>query len=137
HPRFAGWWGGDKRTRFRMQPQFQPTAGADGWQLSNPPVLALAPLRVSLQLFREAGLERLRETSVALSGWPGEQVEARLRAGLDRVTPRDARRGGAQLSLRVRAGRDAGRSLFEYLTARGNIGDWREPGVIRISAAPL
>ena len=137
HPRFAGWWGGDKRTRFRMQPQFQPTAGADGWQLSNPPVLALAPLRVSLQLFREAGMDRLREKSVALSGWLAEQVEARLGDVLDIVTPREAHRRGAQLSLRVRAGRDAGRALFEHLTARGIIGDWREPDVIRISPAPL
>ncbi len=137
HPRFAGWWGSDKTTRFRMGPQFQPTVGAEGWQLSNPPVLALAPLRVSLQLFRAAGMERLREKSVALTGWLAEQVEARLSDILDIVTPREPHRRGAQLSLRVRDGRDAGRSLFDFLTDHGVIGDWREPDVIRISPAPL
>jgi kynureninase len=136
-PRFAGWWGSDKDTRFRMGPHFQPTVGAEGWQLSNPPILALAPLRVSLQLFREAGMERLREKSVALTGWLAEQVESRLDDVLDIVTPREPSRRGAQLSLRVRDGRDAGRSLFDWLTARGVIGDWREPDVIRISPAPL
>ncbi len=136
-PRFAGWWGSDKRTRFRMGPQFVPTAGADGWQLSNPPILALAPLRVSLQLFRQAGMERLRGKSIALTGWLAEQVEARLGDVLDIVTPRETHRRGAQLSLRVRAGRDAGRALFDHLGERGVIGDWREPDVIRISPAPL
>lgn len=136
-PRFAGWWGSDKRTRFRMGPRFEATSGADGWQLSNPPILALAPLRVSLQLFREAGLDRLREKSVALTGWLAEQVEAQLGDVLEILTPREAHRRGAQLSLRVRAGRDAGRALFEYLSDHGVIGDWREPDVIRISPAPL
>ncbi len=136
-PRFAGWWGSDKTTRFRMGPHFVPTAGADGWQLSNPPILALAPLRVSLQLFRQAGMDRLREKSVALTGWLAERVQADLGDVLDIVTPRETHRRGAQLSLRVRAGRDAGRSLFNYLGERGVIGDWREPDVIRISPAPL
>lgn len=136
-PRFAGWWGNDKHTRFRMEPHFQATAGADGWQLSNPPVLALAPLRVSLQLFREAGLDRLRDKSTALTGWLAEQVQAQLDDTLEIITPDAAHRRGAQLSLRVRAGRDAGRALFEQLAAQGIIGDWREPDVIRISPAPL
>ena len=136
-PRFAGWWGGDKRTRFQMGPQFVPTAGADGWQLSNPPILALAPLRVSLQLFRQAGMGRLRNKSIALTGWLAERVEADLGDVLEVLTPRETHRRGAQLSLRVRAGRDAGRSLFDYLGERGVIGDWREPDVIRISPAPL
>lgn len=136
-PRFAGWWGHDKQTRFQMGPHFRPTVGADGWQLSNPPILALAPLRVSLQLFREAGMPELRARSVALTGWLAEQVETRLGDVLEIVTPREAERRGAQLSLRVRAGRDAGRSLFDHLCGRGVIGDWREPDVIRISPAPL
>src|SRR5690606_11659003 len=132
-PRFAGWWGHDKQTRFQMGPHFRPTVGADGWQLSNPPILALAPLRVSLQLFREAGMPELRARSVALTGWLAEQVETRLGDVLEIVTPREAERRGAQLLLRVRAGRDAGRSLFDHLCGRGVIGDWREPDVIRIS----
>jgi kynureninase len=136
-PRFAGWWGHDKRTRFHMGPDFVPTPGADGWQLSNPPILALAPLRVSMEIFQRAGLARLREKSLALTGWLAERVQADLGDVLDIVTPLAPHRRGAQLSLRVRAGRDAGRALFEALNAQGIIGDWREPDVIRISPAPL
>lgn len=136
-PRLAGWWGHDKHTRFRMGPEFVPTPGADGWQLSNPPILALAPLRVSMELFQRAGLNRLREKSLALTGWLAERVQSDLGDVLDIVTPLAPHRRGAQLSLRVRAGREAGRELFEALNAQGIIGDWREPDVIRISPAPL
>lgn len=136
-PRFAGWWGHERETRFQMGPEFVPARGADGWQLSNPPILALAPLRVSLQLFRQAGMARLREKSVALTGWLAGRVDDELGDMLEIVTPREPARRGAQLSLRVRAGRQAGRELFEHLAAQGIIGDWREPDVIRISPAPL
>lgn len=136
-PRFAGWWGHDKTTRFQMGPQFQPTPGADGWQLSNPPILALAPLRVSLQIFRRAGMDRLREKSLRLTGYLEWLVNSQLADVLEIVTPADPARRGAQLSIRVRGGRERGRSLFEYLMEHGIIGDWREPDVIRISPAPL
>ncbi|PWK87678.1 kynureninase [Fulvimonas soli] len=136
-PRFAGWWGHDKATRFRMGPEFVPTPGADGWQLSNPPILALAPLRVSLEIFRRAGMARLREKSLALTGYLEWLVNAQLADLLEVVTPADPARRGAQLSIRVRGGRERGRALFEYLMAHGVIGDWREPDVIRISPAPL
>lgn len=136
-PRFAGWWGHDKSTRFQMGPRFVPTAGADGWQWSNPPILALAPLRVSMDVFLRAGLDRLREKSLALTGWLAQQVQTQLDDVLEIVTPLEPHRRGAQLSLRVRAGREAGRDLFDFLGARGVIGDWREPDVIRISPTPL
>ncbi|MCK9490174.1 MAG: kynureninase [Xanthomonadales bacterium] len=136
-PRFAGWWGHDRETRFQMGPDFVPARGADGWQLSNPPILALAPLRVSLQLFRQAGMDRLREKSIALTGWLAEQVVNELDDVLEIVTPAESHRRGAQLSLRVRAGREAGRELFGFLAGQGIIGDWREPDVIRISPVPL
>ena len=68
-PRFAGWWGHDEKTRFQMGPDFQPMSGAEGWQLSNPPILALAPLRASMEIFSEAGLERLRDKSISLTGY--------------------------------------------------------------------
>jgi kynureninase len=136
-PRFAGWWGHDKTTRFQMGPQFVPTHGADGWQLSNPPILALAPLRVSLEIFRRAGMPRLREKSLRLTGYLEWLVRAQLNSVLEVVTPTDPQRRGAQLSIRVLGGRERGRALFEYLMEHGIIGDWREPDVIRISPAPL
>ncbi|MDY0023056.1 kynureninase, partial [Arenimonas caeni] len=136
-PRFAGWWGHDQATRFRMGPEFVPTPGADGWQLSNPPILALAPLRVSLELFAQAGLPALREKSEKLTAYLEAQVLARLPDVLEIVTPTEPERRGCQLSLRVRGGRDQGRALFEYLESQGIVGDWREPDVIRISPVPL
>ncbi len=136
-PRFAGWWGHDKLTRFAMGPQFHPTPGADGWQLSNPPILALVPLRVSLELFRKAGMHALRERSLQLTGYLEWLVQTQLGHALEVVTPADPARRGAQLSIRVRAGREHGRALFDHLMSHGVIGDWREPDVIRISPAPL
>ena len=136
-PRFAGWWGHDQATRFRMGPEFVPTPGADGWQLSNPPILALAPLRVSLEIFQRAGMAALREKSIRLTGYLESLIRQRLADVLEIVTPRDPARRGCQLSLRVIGGRERGHELFEHLSAAGIVGDWREPDVIRISPAPL
>ncbi|HEV7779286.1 MAG TPA: kynureninase [Luteibacter sp.] len=136
-PRFAGWWGHDKASRFQMGPHFVPTPGADGWQLSNPPILALAPLRMSLEIFRRAGVDRLRTKSIHLTGYLEWLIQTSLADTLEVVTPADPARRGAQLSIRVKAGRERGRALFEYLVENGIIGDWREPDVIRISPTPL
>lgn len=136
-PRFEGWWGRNESTRFEMRPEFDATPGADGWQLSNPPILALAPLRVSLELFHRADMYRLREKSRQLTGYLEWLIESQLEGVLEILTPHEPFRRGAQLSVRVRAGRDAGQSLFEYLTAHGVLGDWREPDVMRIAPAPL
>lgn len=136
-PRFAGWWGHDPASRFRMGPRFVPTPGADGWQLSNPPILGLAPLRASLELFGRAGMEALRAKSLRLTGYLEALIRTQLADLLDIATPADPAQRGCQLSLRVRGGREQGRALFEYLAANGVIGDWREPDVIRISPAPL
>jgi kynureninase len=136
-PRFAGWWGHEQTTRFQMGPAFTPTPGADGWQLSNPPVLALAPLRASLDLFGAVGLSALRERSLQLTGYLEALIRARLASTLQIVTPADPAQRGAQLSLRVTGGRSQGRALFDHLARAGVIGDWREPDVIRISPAPL
>src|SRR5690242_16430566 len=131
-PRFAGWWGHRESTRFQMRPEFDPAPGADGWQLSNPPILALAPLRVSLEMFQRAGMRRLREKSQRLTGYLEWLIRTHLDEVLEILTPAQADRRGAQLSLRVRHGRDAGKSLFEHLVASGVLGDWREPDVMRI-----
>jgi len=136
-PRFAGWWGHDQASRFRMGPHFAPMPGADGWQLSNPPILALAPLRVSLAIFRRAGMDALRYKSVALTAYLEKLIRERLDNVLDIGTPREPERRGCQLSLRVRAGRESGRSLFDFLNENGVIVDWREPDVIRASPTPL
>lgn len=136
-PRFAGWWGHEQATRFQMAPEFVPELGAEGWQLSNPPVLGLAPLRASLELFDQAGMEALRAKSLQLTGYLETQVRARLSNVLQIVTPAEPQRRGCQLSLRVAGGRAQGRSLFEYLQSVGVLGDWREPDVIRISPTPM
>ena len=136
-PRFAGWWGHEEATRFQMAPQFVPSVGAEGWQLSNPPILGLAPLRASLDLFERAGMAALREKSLALTGMLDALVQSRLPHVLERITPADSERRGCQLSLRVIGGRERGRALFEHLRAVGVLGDWREPDVIRISPTPL
>ena len=137
-PRLAGWWGHDQTSRFRMGPEFVPTPGADGWQLSNPPILALAPLRASLDLFaRAGGIGALRARSLRLTGYLEALIHERLATTLQIITPAEPERRGAQLSLRVAGGRDQGRALFEFLASQGIVGDWREPDVIRISPAPL
>lgn len=136
-PRFEGWWGRNEATRFQMHPAFDPAPGAEGWQLSNPPILALAPLRVSLDIFRRADMHRLREKSQRLTAYLAWLIETRLHDTLEILTPSEPCRRGAQLSVRVRAGRDAGQALFDYMTAQGVLGDWREPDVMRIAPAPL
>jgi kynureninase len=120
-----------------MGPQFVPTPGADGWQLSNPPILALAPLRVSLEVFQRAGMQALRAKSEKITGYLESLIRQRLAGTLEIVTPAEPARRGCQLSLRVAGGRARGRALFEHLMAIGIVGDWREPDVIRISPAPL
>ncbi|CAD1790491.1 kynureninase [Xanthomonas arboricola pv. juglandis] len=136
-PRMAGWWGHEQQTRFRMDPQFVPSPGAEGWQLSNPPVLALAPLRASLELFDQAGMAALRAKSEQLTGHLEQLIHARVPQVLQIVTPAEPAQRGCQLSLRVAGGRAQGRSLFESLQSVGVLGDWREPDVIRIAPVPL
>ncbi len=136
-PRFAGWWGNDASVRFKMGPQFSPTPGADGWQLSNPPILGLAPLRASLEQFDRATLPALRAKSERLTGYLEQLIDTGLRDVLQVATPHDPVQRGCQLSIRVIGGRERGRELFDFLAARGVLGDWREPDVIRISPVPL
>jgi kynureninase len=135
-PRLAGWWGNDPATRFRMhlEPTFIPRPGADGWQLSNPPILALAPLRASLALFDAAMMPALRERSIRLTGYL-ESLLDRLRSGpFQVITPRDPERRGSMLSIVVR---DRPRELVKALEARGIVCDFREPNVVRVAPAAL
>jgi len=136
-PRFNGWWGNDRESLFRMERDFAPAAGAAGWQLSNPPVLSMAPLRVSLAIFQEAGMAQLRSKSMAMSSYLANAIRSQLDSVLEVLTPEDPERRGCQLSLRVRSGRKNGRQLFDQLETHGVITDWREPDVIRVAPAPL
>jgi kynureninase len=133
-PRFAGWWGHDKATRFQMGPVFHGIPGAEGWQLSNPPILQLAALRASLELFDEATMPKLREKSERLTGYL-EYLLGRLPPGFcTQVTPRVPQERGVQLSLRL--GKNP-RALQKKLVDAGVVCDFREPDIIRAAPAPL
>lgn len=136
-PRFAGWWGHDKEARFKMDKGFNPIPGAEGWQLSNAPVLVMAPHLASLEIFMEAGFDRLREKSIKLTAFAEEvigEVSRLQEVDIEVITPSEPERRGCQLSL-LTHGR--GKELFNFLQARGVFADWREPNVIRIAPVPL
>lgn len=136
-PRFTGWWGHDKRSRFAMGPEFKAIPGVEAWQLSNPPIFALAPLLASLRLFDEAGIDNLRARSLELTGFLADAIAGELTESVDILTPTENAAHGAQLSLRVRGGRERAHAAFEALAAFGIIADWREPDVIRVAPTPL
>jgi len=133
-PRFSGWWGHDEGTRFRMGPDFRPMQGAEGWQLSNPPILALAALRASMEIFAEAGMQTLRSKSESLTGYLEFLLDQRKSPNFSIITPREPARRGAQLSIRLP---NHGRAVCDRLTAEGVIGDWREPDTFRVAPVPL
>jgi kynureninase len=131
-PRLSGWWGHNKETRFGMRDDFDPLPGAEGWQLSNPPILPLAAMRASMELFDDAGIQNLRQTSRQATQW---LYDALFRVpGIEIITPAHPDERGCQLSLLVR---HEGRALFDRLVQSGVIADWREPDVIRVAPVPL
>jgi kynureninase len=135
-PRLAGWWGNEPSTRFRMhlEPQFVPKTGADGWQVSNPPILSMAPLRASLALFDAATMPSLRAKSERLTGYLQELLDQMPLDRFDVVTPREPAHRGCMLSIVVH---DRPRELVKSLEARGIICDFREPNVVRVAPVPL
>jgi kynureninase len=135
-PRLAGWWGNDPATRFQMRTQtdFVPRPGADGWQISNPPILALVPLRAALGLFDEAGMPLLRAKSERLTGYLLDLLDRLPPGRLEVITPRDPGQRGCQVSLRVR---ERLPELLRALAAAGVVCDFREPDVIRVAPVPL
>ncbi len=136
-PRLAGWWGYDENRRFEMTPGFVPMAGADGWQLSTPTILALAVHRASLAIFEEAGIENLREKSEQLTGYLEfllKKINEEFNDPLTIMTPAEPEARGCQLSLLVKKD---GKILFDFLTQNNIIGDWREPNCIRLAPTPL
>jgi len=133
-PRFAGWWGQNKATRFQMGPEFHPIPGAEGWQLSNPPILSMAAIMASLDIFDEASMDKLTAKSRKLTAYTEFLINEIQSENILLITPSDPDQRGCQLSLRV-LGSD--KSLFEKITNAGVIADWREPDVIRIAPTPL
>lgn len=135
--RFAGWWGHDKEQRFLMEDKFIPIKGAEGWQLSNAPVLGMAAHLASLQIFKEAGMERIgskRDLITAYLEYLILKVSAENEDFLKIITPKSIFDRGSQLSLVLKKD---GKKKFDLLTEQGIIADWREPNVIRIAPAPL
>ena len=133
-PRFEGWWGTKKETRFLMKPNFEAIETADAWQISNPPVLSLAPYLASLQLFEEVGMDALiekRDKIVAYLEFILKEIDKEVEGSFEIITPKDR---GCQLSVFLHG---QGRPLFDYLMNNGVIADWREPNVIRLAPAPF
>ena len=140
-PRFAGWWGHDKMSRFKMENKFKPMKSAEAWQLSNPPVLSLASIRGSLDTIKKAGgIKELRVKALKLTGFMRYLLETNLKDDVEIYTPADTRYSGSQLSLAVRLkeGDDAerGKRIFNAIEDAGVTGDWRYPNVIRVAPVP-
>ncbi|WP_310593935.1 kynureninase [Flavobacterium sp.] len=136
-PRFAGWWGHNKERRFKMESVFDPIQGADGWQISNLPVLSLAPYLASVDLFAKIGLDALiqkRNTITAYLEFVLHQIDREVNGNFEIITPANQEERGCQLSVFLHG---EGRSLFDYLMKNGVIVDWREPNVIRLAPVPL
>ena len=130
-PRFNGWWGHNKQTRFDMKNSFDSLSGAEGWQCSNPPILPLASLRASMELFHSAGMESLREKSKRLTGYLSFLLND---FPLEIITPNTPPGRGCQLSIRLE---NNGSDIFKKLNQKGVVADWREPDVIRIAPVPF
>jgi len=133
-PRFTGWWGHDKTTRFLMEDKFIPIAGAEGWQLSNAPILSMAALNASLNIFDEVGMPAIQKKSRHLTSYLAYLLNEMQSDSIEIITPVNEEERGSQLSIRVV---DSDKSLFEEITKKGVISDWREPDVIRVAPIPL
>ena len=136
-PRFEGWWGHNKDRRFLMEPEFQPEDGANAWQISNAPVLALAPYLASLQMFDEVGMDALiekRNKIVAYLEFILHEIDKEVDSTFEVITPANKEERGTQLSVFLHG---EGKELFNYLMENGVIPDWREPNVIRLAPAPF
>jgi kynureninase len=132
--RFTGWWSHNKQTRFNMRQKFDVLSGAEGWQLSNPPILSMAAIKASLDIFNEIGIERLVEKSKRLTGYFEFLLKQLGEDTIRIITPSNPDERGCQLSIQVK---NADKSLHRKLTNVGVISDWREPDVIRCAPVPL
>ncbi len=133
-PRLTGWWGHNKDTRFKMRDSFEPIPTAEAWQLSNPPIMAMAAVWSSLKIFDEVGIENLRQKAIKLTGYLEFLVKSLGEDVINIITPSDPNQRGSQLSIQVK---NADKSLFNQITEAGVIADWREPDVIRVAPVPM
>lgn len=133
-PRFEGWWGHNKATRFGMRDGFEPIPGVEAWQLSNPPILSMAAIKASLEIFDEAGIANLRQKAIKLTSYLEYLVDEMNNNEIKIITPRNPLERGSQLSIQVK---NADKTLFDKITKAGVIADWREPDVIRIAPTAL
>jgi len=133
-PRFAGWWNHNKATRFNMRQPFDVMEGAEGWQLSNPPILSMAAIKASLDLFDEVGMDALRKKSEKLTGYFEFVINEIDSDDIKIITPENPQERGCQLSIQVK---NADKSLHKKLTEHHIITDWREPDVIRCAPTPM
>jgi kynureninase len=136
-PRFAGWWGHNKERRFKMEPTFDPVHGADGWQISNLPILSLAPYLASVDMFAEIGMEKLIQKRNQITSYLEfilHEIDKEVSSTFEIITPSNPEERACQLSVFLHG---EGRSLFDYLMSNKIITDWREPNVIRLAPVPL
>jgi kynureninase len=136
-PRFAGWWGHNKERRFKMEQTFDPVKGAEGWQISNIPILSLAPYLASVDMFDEIGMDAIiekRDKITAYLEFILQEIAKEVDSSFEIITPSDLSERGCQLSVFLHG---EGRGLFDYLMENGVITDWREPNVIRFAPVPL
>ena len=133
-PRFAGWWNHNKETRFDMRQPFDVMSGAEGWQLSNPPILSMAAIRASLDMFGKVGMDVLLEKSKKLTGFFEYLVNQIASDSIKIITPSNPNERGCQLSVQVA---NADKNLHKKLTENNIITDWREPDVIRCAPVPM
>ena len=133
-PRLEGWWGHNKSTRFKMRDAFEPIPTTEAWQLSNPPIMAMAAVWSSLKMFEEVGMENLRKKAIALTGYLEFLVKSLGDDVINIITPSNPSQRGSQLSIQVK---NADKALFNKITEAGVIADWREPDVIRVAPVPM
>ena len=131
-PRLEGWWGNKKETRFKMEPKFKGIKSAEGWQLSNAPILGMVPLKASMEIYDKIGIKSVREKSIKLSSFLEYLIFNNI-PEVSIITPKNINDRGSQLSLKI----ENGRSIFDYISKKGIICDWREPNVIRVTPHPL
>lgn len=136
-PRFAGWWGHNKERRFLMEPNFDPVHGAEGWQISNLPILSLAPYLASVEMFDEVGIDALIEKRNKITAYLEfilEEIDKEVDSTFEIITPKNPTERASQLSVFLHG---EGKALFDYLMKNGVFTDWREPNVIRLAPVPF